>query len=170
MIKEVSSRKWNLPVSLKHTHEIMEFIKNKKIDTAIAYLEQVKPGKLGIPFKKFNSKGHKHGVPTGYPKKATRFIIKMLKELKNNVKVRGLDPNSAIISNYNLGRGAYPRYISGTVMRRGKHTNISITAKVEYDENAQKLQIVDKQKNNLNAEVKENVEVKDDKENNKQSN
>ncbi|MCL5016769.1 MAG: hypothetical protein M1441_01340 [Candidatus Parvarchaeota archaeon] len=126
MATKVSSARESLPISKKHVHEIAEAIKGKNIDRAIAYLERVKAQKDFVPFMKYPSKGHKHGIPAGYPKKASVQIIRMLKELKANAKYMGFEVSALTVSGYMLGRGAYPRYGGGKVYRRGKRTNITL--------------------------------------------
>ena len=138
--KTVSVKQANMPISMKHVHEIAEFITNKPVDTAIASLENVLKKKQGIPFKKYQSKGHKHGVPTGYPQKATKFMIRLLKQLKANAKDSG--EARVIIKSYFLGRSGYPRYLSGKVSRGGKRTYIKIVGEYEVQEKAQQPQQV----------------------------
>lgn len=134
MMKKVSAKRDRVQVSLKHVHEIMESVKGKNVDKSIRYLEGVVKEQNIIPFNKYGGKGHKSGVPRGYPKKATRFVISILKELKSNAKVVDLDEASMVIKGYSLGRGAYPRFPSGAVYRRGKYTNLAVFSEAEAKE------------------------------------
>ncbi len=113
-------------VSLKATHEIMEAVREKRIDPAVAFLGRVLKKEAFVPFKRYPSKGHKGGVPAGYPVKATKAVISLLKELKANAKAYGLDADKVVISEYALGKSGYPRYHGGKVSRRGKHTNLTV--------------------------------------------
>jgi ribosomal protein L22 len=131
---KVSANREGISVSLKHVHEIMESVKGKKIDASTAFLKQVLEKKSFVPFRKYPSKGHKGGVPAGYPVKATKFVMSLLNELKANAKSSGADADKVIISGYDLGRGGYPRYRGGGVYRHGKRTNLRIFSMVELQE------------------------------------
>ena len=120
-----------MSISLKHTHEIMEAIKGKKIDNAVNFLRDVKSKKARLLFKKYPSKGHKGGVPVGYPIKASGTIIQILNELKSNAKVISGGNDGATIIRYELGRGAYPRFSNGRVYKHGKRTNITVFASIQ---------------------------------------
>ncbi|MBE5728495.1 hypothetical protein IHE51_01400 [Candidatus Parvarchaeota archaeon] len=131
MIKQVSAKSERVQVSLKHVHEIMESVTGKNLDKAIKHLDGVLEEKRFIPFNKYGGKGHKSGVPRGYPKRATKFVISLLKELKSNAKNINLDEASIIIKKYSLGRGKYPRFPSGAVYRHGKFTNLVVFGEAE---------------------------------------
>ncbi|MCW1293887.1 MAG: hypothetical protein OH316_01050 [Candidatus Parvarchaeota archaeon] len=148
MIKEVSARRDRVQVSLKHVHEIMESVKGKDVDKSIKYLEEVIERKRFIPFNKYGGKGHKSGVPRGYPKKAAKFVISLLKELKSNAKTINSGVVSMVIKRYSLGRGAYPRFPSGAVYRHGKYTDLAVFSEVE----------VEKQKEETKASAPASVE------------
>jgi len=133
MVTKVQVKREGMPISLKHTHEIMEAVKGKQISRANDMLKRVLAKKAYIPFRKYSSKGHKHGVPAGYPQKATKQVISMLEELKANAKNMGFDESKIVISSYLLGRGGYPRFSSGTVYRHGKRTNLTIYSLVDQE-------------------------------------
>ncbi len=133
MVTKVQVKREGMPISLKHTHEIMEAVKGKQISKANALLKKVLAKQAYIPFRKYPSKGHKHGVPAGYPQKATKQVVSMLEELKANAKNMGFDESKIVISSYSLGRGGYPRFSSGTVYRHGKRTNLTIYSLVDQE-------------------------------------
>ncbi|MCL4361894.1 hypothetical protein M1585_00195 [Candidatus Parvarchaeota archaeon] len=133
MVTKVQVKREGMPISLKHTHEIMEAVKGKQISKANALLKRVLKKEAYIPFRKYPSKGHKHGVPAGYPQKATKQVVSMLEELKANAKNMGFDESKIVISSYSLGRGGYPRFSSGTVYRHGKRTNLTIYSLVDQE-------------------------------------
>lgn len=118
-------------VSMKHTHEIMEAIRGKNINKALKYLELVKDKKTYVPFRKYPSKGHKQGVPRGYPVRATKMVNELVNELKQNAKAMGFDENKIVVSGYDLGRAAYSRFRSGSVYRHGKRTYLSVYSLVD---------------------------------------
>ncbi|MCL5106580.1 MAG: hypothetical protein M1322_00445 [Candidatus Parvarchaeota archaeon] len=158
MITKIQAKREGMPISIKHTHEIMEAVKGKQITKANALLKKVLSKQEYIPFKKYSSKGHKHGVPAGYPQKATKQVIAILEELKANAKNMGFDESKIVISSYALGRGAYPRFSSGAVYRHGKRTNLTVYSLVDQERKApQKKQIADEAKENA-ADEKANEE------------
>ena len=130
----VSAKRDRMGISLKHTHEIMEAVRTKNVDYAIAYLKRVMDKKASVPFKKYPSKGHKAGVPVGYPFKASKYVIEILNELRSNAKNAGGEASKVTISGYNLGRGGYPRMHGGGVYHHGKRTDLRILGTVEVKE------------------------------------
>lgn len=128
---KLSANREGISVSLKHTHEIMEAIKGKNVNKAASYLKKVLERKDFIPFRKYPSKGHKAGVPAGYPVKATKFVLSLLNELKANAKNAGAESDKLTITSYALGRGGYPRFHGGGVYRHGKRTNLRVFGEVE---------------------------------------
>lgn len=131
---KISANRERVSVSMKHTHEIMESIRDRNVDGAINFLKLVMLRKASVPFRHYPSKGHKAGVPSGYPVKASKFIISLLNELKSNAKNSGGDGDKVVVSGYALGRGGYPRFGGGGVYRRGKRTNLRIFGMVEVVE------------------------------------
>jgi ribosomal protein L22 len=134
MQMKISANREGMSISLKHTHEIMEAIVDKNINRAVDYLNKVIEKKEFVPFRHYPSKGHKAGVPAGYPVKATKSVISILKELKSNAKNLGGDMDNVTISGYALGRGGYPRFRGGGVYKHGKRTNLRIFGTFEQVE------------------------------------
>lgn len=82
----------NLSLSKKHCMYICDFIKNKSIDQSILELEQVLKFKRAIPFKGEIPHRHDLGMMSGrYPITAAKAFITILKGLKGNAIVNGLD-------------------------------------------------------------------------------
>ncbi len=133
MVTKVQAKREGMPISLKHTHEIMEAVKGKQLSKATNMLKKVLSKEVYIPFKKYPSKGHKQGVPAGYPQKATKQVIQIIEELRLNIKNMGFDESKVVISGYTLGRGGYPRFSSGSVYRHGKRTNLSVYSQVDQE-------------------------------------
>ncbi len=94
----------NVPISLKHAVAIGRFIKYYGIDEAIANLERVKKKKLAVPFK--GEVAHRKGkrldgrrmMAGKYPVKASHNFIQLLKTLKANCIVNGLELEKAKIT------------------------------------------------------------------------
>jgi ribosomal protein L22 len=132
-LTRVQSKRESMQISLKHTHEIMEAVKGKDVTKAVNFLKKVLLKEAYIPFRKFPSKGHKHGVPAGFPKKATKQVISILEEMKSNAKNMGFDESKIVVSGYALGRGGYPRFSSGSIYRHGKRTNLTVYSFVNQE-------------------------------------
>jgi len=82
---------YSLPLSKRHAMYISNYIKHKKIDDAILMLEQVIKLKQAVPFK--GEIPHRKGISGSgrYPVKASKHFIYVLKSLKGNSIVNGLD-------------------------------------------------------------------------------
>lgn len=117
----------NMHISKKHGAYICAFIKNKKIDNAISDLEQVKKMKKIVPFKGEIPHKKGKGMMSGrYPVKAAGLFINVLKGLKGNVIVNGLDLDNTKIYFASSSWSARPMR-SGR--REGKRTNVILKAK-----------------------------------------
>ena len=91
----------SLPISTKQAVDLCRFIKGKKIDDAVNYLEQVAKGKRALPMRGElpHRKDKITGITSGrgrYPKNSTEHFIKLLKNLKANANVNGIDDQSKI--------------------------------------------------------------------------
>ena len=93
----------SLPISLKHSKAVARFIKFKQIDEAIYLLGRVLKKKLAVPIKgeiahrkgkKLNGKGMTSGK---YPINTSKCFIKLLKTLKGNGIVNGMEIEKTII-------------------------------------------------------------------------
>lgn len=113
-----------LPISTKVSVSICKFIRGKKIESAISYLEQVKLQKKAIPMK--GEIPHRKGkIMSGrYPKKASEYFIRLLKSLLANANFNNL--NSPIITKSVANVGSRPFGRFGRVRR--KRTNITLKA------------------------------------------
>ena len=115
-----------VPVSTKYSMAICKFIKNKKIEKAIADLEEVLQFKKAIPMK--GEIPHRKGkkIMSGrYPKRATEHFIKLLKSLLANANHNGLENPIITEAISNIGKRPFGKF--GRIRR--KRTHIKITAK-----------------------------------------
>ncbi len=124
--EEATARGASLPISKKHSMYICNFIKYKKIHDAISDLERVIKFKQAVPFK--GEIPHRKGnMAAGrYPIKASKYFINLLKGLKGNAIVNGLELERTRIYI------ASPSWANRPARRGGglaKKTNIILKAK-----------------------------------------
>lgn len=94
--EEAIARGVSLPLSKKHCMYICSFIKNKPVDQAIAELHEVMQLKRAIPFK--GEIPHRKGMMSGrYPVNAAQSFITILKGLRGNILVNGIELEKARI-------------------------------------------------------------------------
>jgi len=126
---------FNLPISTKDSVAICKFIKRKKIENAIAGLEQVIAHKKAVPMKGEIPHRKGKGMMSGrYPKKATEYFIKLLRSLLANANSNEL--NNPLITEAVANIGSRPFGKFGRV--RKKRTNIKIKAKEKLNKNKKK--------------------------------
>lgn len=116
----------SLPISKKHSMYIGQFIKNKKIDDAIADLEKVVKLKRAVPFK--GEIPHRKGnIERGrYPVNAAKYFINLLKSLKGNVLTNQMELDDTRIYLVSPSWAARPQRRGGVSAKR---TNVIIRAK-----------------------------------------
>ncbi|MFN3527683.1 MAG: 50S ribosomal protein L22 [Candidatus Altarchaeaceae archaeon] len=82
----------NVPCSYKHAVMVARALNGMKLEEAYMFLEEVMQKKRFVPFVKFNkSRGHKRkingiGGPGGYPIKACKEFLKLLKNAERNAE------------------------------------------------------------------------------------
>jgi len=122
---EVVVNSYSLPISTKYSVAICRFIKNKKIETAIADLGQVLLKKKAVPMKgEIPHKKGKSMMSGRFPKKATEHFIKLLKSLAANANANDLNNPAISEAVPNLASRPYGRF--GRIKR--KRTHVRITA------------------------------------------
>ncbi len=115
----------NLPISTKHSAAICGFIKNKKIENAIADLEQVLVLKKPVPMKGEIPHRKGKGMMSGrFPKKATQNFIKLLKSLSANANHNGLEAPIIVEAIANIGSRPYGKF--GRVRKKRTHVKIKV--------------------------------------------
>jgi len=126
----------NLRASKKHCMYICSFIKNKTIDAAMEDLDQVIKMKRAIPFKGEIPHRKGKGMMSGrYPVRASKQFIYLLKGLKGNLIVNGLDPDKAKITIASASWAARPMRSKG---RQAKRTNVILRAREPKAKEAKK--------------------------------
>lgn len=117
----------SLVASKKHCMYICNFIKGKKIDDAISMLQDVIKYKRAVPFK--GEIPHRRGVGMmsgRYPINASKIFINILKGLKGNAIVNGMDLDRTFISYGSPSWASRPSRKGGVSAKR---TNLLIKAK-----------------------------------------
>ena len=89
-----------LPISMKQSIEVCNFIRYKKVQEAKKILQRVIEKKQAIPFTRFNTDlGHKKKIgPGSYPLKTSQEILRLLEDVEANAQFKGLNVNSLVIS------------------------------------------------------------------------
>jgi len=122
----------NLHISKKQGIYVCNFIKNKTIDGAMKDLVQVIKMKRAIPFKGEIPHRKGKGMMSGrYPVKAAGLFINLLKSLKGNVLVNGMDLDKARINFASANWAARPMRSN---RREGKRTHVILKAKEILEE------------------------------------
>ncbi len=106
-------RALNVPISLKFSVEIGNYIKHKKVAKAKELLLLVMSQQRAIPFKRYNRDlGHKAGMASGrYPLNASKEILKLLESLEANAENKGLDSKNIVITEFIASKGnGMPHY------------------------------------------------------------
>ena len=118
----------NLPVSTKHSAAICKFIRNKKIESAVADLEQVLVLKKAVPMKGEIPHRKGKGMMSGrFPKKAAQNFIRLLKSLSANTDHNGLENPIITEASANIGSRPYGKF--GRVRRKRTHVKIKVKEK-----------------------------------------
>jgi large subunit ribosomal protein L22 len=126
--KEVAVAKGlNLHASKKHCMYICSFIKGKSIDDAILELQKVVKMKRPIPFKgEIPHRSYPNMMSGRYPIKASGQLISVLKALKGNVVVNGMDLEKTRIVLASSSWASRNQKKGGAKFKR---TNVILTAK-----------------------------------------
>jgi len=136
--EEAVARGVALPISKKHSMYIGSFIKGKTIDASIAMLQDVIKFKRAVPFKGEIPHRKGKGMMSGrYPITASAAFISMLKALKGNVIVNGMDLDKTRIFTVSPSWAHRPQMKGGG---RFKRTHVVITAREIKDSKSEKKQ------------------------------
>jgi ribosomal protein L22 len=115
----------SLPISTKDSVAICRFIKGKTIEKAIEDLEEVLKFKKAIPMKGEIPHRKGKGMMAGrYPIKPVEHFIIMLKNLRANAIVNGMD--EGIIAEAIPNRASRPYGRFGSIKRKRTHVKIKL--------------------------------------------
>ncbi len=100
----------DLRVSFKKMVELCAAIRGLKLDEAIKLLEDVIAKKRMIPFRRFRRKRAHHGSVNGhpaggYPVKAAKELLKVLRNAENNAENKGLDTSRLYVKHAAAQKG-----------------------------------------------------------------
>ncbi len=122
-----------LPISTKTSTEICRFINKKTIDKAITDLEDVLKFKKAIPMRGEIPHRKGKGMMSGrYATKATGHFVRMLKTLKANANVNGVENPVIVEAVANKASRPYGRF--GAVKRKRTHIKIKVIEKNKLKE------------------------------------
>lgn len=118
----------DLPVSIKDTVEIGNFIRGKSTKKAKDMLEKVANEKLAVPIRRYDfDRGHKPGIGPGrYPVKASTEIIKLIKSAEANAQNQGLSVEKLFIKEFVSNKGPTQWHYGRKRRRQAKRTHINI--------------------------------------------
>lgn len=118
----------SLPISTLDAIYICKFIKRKTIEKAIAELEEVLKFKRAIPMKGEIPHRKGKGMMSGrYPIKTVEYFIRMLKNLRANANVNGIEEPVIIEAISNKASQPHGRF--GSIRRKRTHVKIKVMEK-----------------------------------------
>lgn len=119
-----------LPISTKQAIEVCKFVKKfKDLDKAITIVEEVIAKKRAVPFTRFTEgAGHKPGIGSGkYPVKVSKYLLKLLLEVKANALAKGLE--SLQIIHLAANKASRPYKYGRFTRRQAKRTHLEVVVK-----------------------------------------
>ena len=119
----------NMSFSTKHAIEICNYLRNKRLQQAKETLEKVITKKKAIPFKRFtDGVGHKKGnLAAGrYPIKASKDILRLLKQAESNASIKGLSTEELTIKHLVANKASTPMKFGRQIRRKTKRTHMEI--------------------------------------------
>ncbi|MEJ2267941.1 MAG: hypothetical protein P8X70_02605 [Nanoarchaeota archaeon] len=118
-----------LPISTKYSVAICKFIKDKTIEKALVDLNEVLMFKKAVPMK--GEIPHRKGkIMSGrYPINAVKEFVILLKTLRGNSNVNGLEEPIIVEAISNKASRPYGRF--GSVQRKRTHVKIIVREKKE---------------------------------------
>lgn len=118
----------DVSLSTKQCIEICAQLRNKQIQKAKTFLEQVLEMKQAVPFRRFtNGIGHKPGMSAGsYPQNAAKEILLLLNSLEANAQQKGLNATNLFIAHISANRAPKAYHYGRKSGRRMKRTHLEI--------------------------------------------
>lgn len=118
----------SLPVSMKHSIEVCNFIRQKTVEEAKQVLQKVADKKQAIPYRRFNRDlGHKTKIGMGrYPIKTSIEIKKVLEAAEANAQFKGLNTSSMIIKHISVQQAPNAWRYGRQRRRKTKRANVEV--------------------------------------------
>lgn len=98
-------------ISFKNTRETSRMLKDKKIDEAITYLQNVINHKTCVPMRRYATKcgrtrqAKEYGTQRGrWPQKSCEFLIYLLNNMKANAAHKNLDVSTLVITHVQVNK------------------------------------------------------------------
>ena|SRR5574343_266907 len=114
--KSAKSRGEDLRCSYKNTFEVAGAIRGKMLKDAYHYLRDVLEHKKIIPFRRYfggvSMKGQANHMKENHgrwPEKSVRHVINLLKNVKQNIKAKGLELDKCQITHIQVNKAALGR-------------------------------------------------------------
>jgi len=151
------------PISSKQAIEVCSVLRNKSVEYAKNFLEEVIAKKRAVKFSRFTEgAGHKTGIGPGkYPIKTSQHLLKLLNSVESNAISAGLSTDLKIV-HLSAQRASSPWHMGRQRRRQMKRTHVEIVV--------QEIEAKSKKKTNLDQKVvtakEENKEKEMVKENN----
>ncbi len=143
--EEAVVRANDIPISTKHSAAICDFIRNKKLGTAIEELEEVLKFRKVIPMKGEIPHKHGKGIMAGrYPIKAAENFVKLLRSLASNALYNGIEEPVIVKAVANLGARPFGKF--GAVRKKRTHIEIVVKEKVKKEKPSKKTKTKEENK------------------------
>ena len=130
----------SLPISMKFSVEICNFVRNKTTSKAKEILNDVIERKKAVPFKIFKKDlSHKRKIGPGrYPKNASKEIIALLDSVEANAQSKGLNTSDLKIIHICANSSSRPWRYGRQRRRKAKRTNVEIIVEEKKHEDKNK--------------------------------
>ncbi len=122
----------SLPISMKKSIEICNFIRGKSLLKARTLLQRVVDKKEAVPYKRFErgGTGHKKGIGPGrYPGKTAIAFIKLLRSAEANAQQKGMEASQLYIHTIAAQKAANSWHYGRKRRRKMKLTHIQIAVR-----------------------------------------
>ncbi len=117
-----------LPISLKHSVEVCNYIRHKKVTEAKKLLDLTISEKKAIPYKRFHQGlSHKTGIGPGrFPVRTSKEIKKLLESAEANAQFQGLNTANLIIAHAVVQKAPVAWHYGRQRRRKMKRATIEI--------------------------------------------
>jgi len=116
-----------LPISIKHSVEVCNFIRFLQLQKAKKFLQEVINQKRAVPYKQYNiGISHKKSIGPGrYPINTCKEILKILESAESNAQFKGLNTANLVINHLSAHKASTPWHY-GRHRGKMKRTDIQI--------------------------------------------